>query len=414
MGFEELRIHPDILKAIKRNGFVEPTPIQSRCIPEIKAGRDVVGQSLTGSGKTAAFGIPLLESIHAGQGVQSLILAPTRELALQVCDNLVSLASFTSISITAVYGGVGMQPQIDALKHADVVVATPGRMLDHLERNTANLRKVHIFILDEADKMFEMGFIDDVRDIISYLPEKRQTLLFSATMPAAIHHLIREYLNEPSMIKEQIHVDTTLLKQVYYEIRPEEKFSFLVHLLKHKTPDLAIVFCATRRQVDVLARNLKLQHINAMAVHGGLSQHRRTHAVDSLKKENIQVLVATDIAARGLDIQNISHIYNYDSPKSSNDYTHRIGRTARAGKYGEAVTLLSHKDYDNFRNVLSDSQIKVHKEELPQFEHVPFMREQHRAQGRFPSRQPFGHSRSPSRFHHVRGGPRGRPPSRYS
>ncbi|HLC64968.1 MAG TPA: DEAD/DEAH box helicase [Candidatus Nanoarchaeia archaeon] len=372
MGFEELNLHPDVLKAVKRYGFTEPTIIQKRCIPHIKTGRDVVGQSLTGSGKTLAFGIPIIEKIHPGKGVQALVLAPTRELASQVSDTLAELSP--RIRVTSVFGGVGMQPQIDGLRRAEIVVATPGRMLDHIRRNTANFSNLSFLVLDEADKMFEMGFIEDVEEIIRHLPKNRQTLLFSATISSGIHHLIAKHLRNPLMIKEQLHVDKALLKQVYYDVGQHEKFSLLAHLLKHKTPGLAIVFCGTRREVDILARNLKMQGLNAMAVHGGLSQNKRTRAVDSLKSENIQVLVATDVAARGLDIQNISHIYNYDSPKTSSEYTHRIGRTARAGKYGEAVTLLSDRDHDNFRNVTLDSSIQIQKERLPEFQKVQFVR----------------------------------------
>ena len=395
VGFEELKLHPDILKSLKRSGFVEPTPIQSRCIPEIKAGKDVVGQSLTGSGKTAAFGIPIVEKLTPGGGIKALVLAPTRELALQVRETLSVLSQFRGLHVTTVYGGVGIQPQIDSLRRTDIVVATPGRMLDHISRNTIKLDKVEFLVIDEADKMFEMGFIDDVKEIIRYLPATRQTLLFSATMPAEVHHLITRYLKSPKIITEKIHVDSSLLKQVYFDVKQDEKFSLLVHLLKHKTPGLAIVFCLTRREVDVVTKNLKLQGIHVMAVHGGLSQSQRTSAVSSLKHEKIQVLVATDVAARGLDINNISHIYNYDSPKNSSEYTHRIGRTARAGKKGEAITILSESDHDNFRNVLSDRQIQVQLEQAPQFEKVRFERNTQRAGfSRGPFRGPASHGRS--------------------
>lgn len=396
MGFEELQLQPDMLKAVIKHGFLEPTAIQKKCIPEIKAGHDVVGQSLTGSGKTAAFGLPLLEKIHLGKGIQALILAPTRELANQVRDALTIFASFTRIDITAVYGGVGINPQFDALKHAEVVVATPGRILDHINRKTIDLRNVKILVIDEADKMFEMGFIEDVREIINYLPANRQTLLFSATISSDIHQLIKKYLKNPCLIKEQIHVDKTLLKQIYYDVRQQEKFSLLVYLLKNKTPGLAIAFCGTRREVDILTKNLRMQNINAMAVHGGLSQNRRSHAVDSLKKENIQVLVATDVAARGLDIKNISHIYNYDSPKNSSEYTHRIGRTARAGKYGEAVTLLSERDHENFRNVMIDRNLHIQKEQLPSFEILRFVREMHSERSGHFQRRNFNRNRNSS------------------
>jgi superfamily II DNA/RNA helicase len=394
MGFEELNLHPDILQAVKRSGFEEPTAIQRRCIPEIKAGRDVVGQSLTGSGKTAAYGLPLLDKIKPGTGIQALILLPTRELAEQVKDTLRSFSSFTKISVTAVYGGVGIQPQVDGLRRTDIVVATPGRLLDHIQRHTVNLHSAGFLVIDEADKMFEMGFIDDVKEIVRHLPRERQTLLFSATMTHDIQGLIGQYLRNPCNIKENLHVDKTLLKQIYFDVSQQEKFSLLVHLLKNKTPGLAIVFCGTRHQVDALSKNLKIQGIHAMAVHGGLSQNKRSHAVASLKKENIQVLVATDVAARGLDIRHISHVYNYDSAKNSSEYTNRIGRTARAGESGEAITILSDRDHDNFRNVTSDRTLQIQKEQLPQFERVPFARESHHeSRGSFRQHNPTHTSR---------------------
>jgi len=403
MKFEELHLQDTLLKAIKKSGFTEPTPIQEKCIPVIKEGKDVVGQSLTGSGKTAAFGLPLLERMQPKKGVQALILTPTRELAQQVKDTLATFAAFTPIQITGIYGGVSMQPQVDALRRVEVIVATPGRMLDHTNRKTVNFANTHYVVLDEADKMLEMGFIEDVEEILKHLPKERQTLLFSATIPSEIQHLIRRHLKNPVMIKEKLHVDKSLLKQVYYGVKQHEKFSLLVHLLKNKTPGLAIVFCATRREVDILSKNLKMQKIHAMAVHGGLSQNKRSKAVDSLKSEDIQVLVATDVAARGLDIKNISHIYNYDSPKNASEYTHRIGRTARAGKSGEAVTLLSERDHDNFRNVLNDSSLIIKKEAIPEFERVQFSRHvpEDREFSHNPHRQRFGRGFSKPRRHNF-------------
>lgn len=376
--FEDLKLAPDLLKVIERLGFVEPTSIQSKCIPEIKAGHDVVGQSLTGSGKTAAFGLPIVEKVTHGNGLQVLILTPTRELCVQVCDNLAEFGRFKHLSVVGVYGGVGIGPQIDGLRSADIVVGTPGRILDHLDRRTINIGNIKFLVIDEADKMFEMGFIEDVEHIIKYTPKERQTLLFGATISSRVHDLVRKHLKFPVLIKDKIYVDRSLLRQVYYDVKPYDKFSMLVHLIKNKTPGLAIVFCSTRREVDIITKNLKLQGIHVMAIHGGLSQNRRLHAVNSLKKENIQVLVATDVAARGLHIQNISHIYNYDVPKTSGEYIHRIGRTARAGNSGDAVTLLTERDHDNFRRVLEDKTLHIEKAAIPSFERVSFMRETHR------------------------------------
>ncbi|MGV8163095.1 MAG: DEAD/DEAH box helicase [Candidatus Nanoarchaeia archaeon] len=379
MKFEELELRPEIMKAIQRLGFTEATPIQAKGIPEAMKGRDIVGQSSTGSGKTAAFGIPIFEKVERGQGIQAVILTPTRELAVQVQERMNDFAIYLNIKTTVVYGGVGIQPQIDALKRAEVVVATPGRMLDHIGRQTINLKNVKTFVLDEADKMFEMGFIEDVREILKSIPSKdRQTMLFSATISANIQGLIKAYLRDPFMIREKLHVDKSLLKQTYYNVQSKDKFSLLFHLLKHKTEGLAIVFCGTRREVDMINKNLKRQGIKSLAVHGGLSQNMRSNAVDSLKKENISVLVATDVAARGLDINNISHIYNYDSPKNSDEYTHRIGRTARAGNSGEAITLLSERDHENFRHVMSDRNLIINNAPLPEFEKMKMERVEER------------------------------------
>ncbi|MDD5132946.1 MAG: DEAD/DEAH box helicase [Candidatus Nanoarchaeia archaeon] len=402
MTFEELNLHENIMKAVRKKGFERPTAIQKRCIPEIRAGRDVVGQSLTGSGKTAAFGLPIIEKIQPGKGIQALILTPTRELANQVHETIGHFSSFTHVNVTSVYGGVSIGPQINALRRSDIVVATPGRMLDHIERNTINLKSVKFLVIDEADKMFEMGFIEDVEEIIRALPKERQTLLFSATIPSDVNHLIKRYLKNPIFIKEQLQVDSSLLKQVYYDVKQFEKFSLLVHLLKKKTPGLAIVFCGTRREVDFIAKNLRAQGIHVLPVHGGLSQNKRDNAVDSLKRENIQVLVATDVAARGLDISNISHIYNYDSPKTSTEYTHRIGRTARAGKSGEAVTILAERDHTNFRNVMSDRSLNIKREEVPQFERIQTIREEPRHGDRRPRKQ-FGNNNSYNSHGHSGG-----------
>lgn len=419
MNFEQLGIHPKLQQAVREMGFDEPTPIQQQCIPLIKQGKDVVGQSGTGSGKTAAFGLPILEQVQPKQGIQALILTPTRELCVQVNDSLNTFGKHLHIRSTPVYGGVGISPQMDALRYAEIVVGTPGRILDHMERRTIDLRRVKVFVLDEADKMFEMGFIEDVERILSQVPKERQTLLFSATLPSSVSAIIRRHLREPVTIKTNIHVDRSLLRQVYYNVRQHEKFSLLVHLLKNKTSGLGMVFCATRHETDIVAKNLQTNGVRAMAIHGGLSQNKRLHVLEQLRKEHIDVMVATDVAARGLDIKNVSHVYNYDVPKSSDDYVHRIGRTARAGAEGDAVTLLSERDYDNFNNVLRDRTLQVKQEETPKFERAEFVRGAgrerrnfsgsggrfggHRSQGSSPRRGGFGSSYSSGSSEGYRG-----------
>ena len=375
MGFTKMHLNPKLMEGIKLMGISVPTLIQEKSIPEIKAGHDLVGQSLTGSGKTAAFGLPILEKVIPGAGLQALVLTPTRELCVQVRDHLELMAKFLPINIKSIYGGVGYYQQIEDLKIAEIIVATPGRLLDHMGRRNVDLRTIKFVVLDEADKMFEMGFEEDVDKILKQTPSTRQTVMFSATMPHAAQNIIKKYLKNPVFVKEELHVDKSLLKQVFYVVNKEEKFSLLVHLLKQKTPGPAIVFCGTKRYVDRISRDLKRQKIEALPVHGDLRQGRRQFAVNAFKNAKIDVLVATDVAARGLDIKDVSHVYNYDVPRTPDEYTHRIGRTARAGKKGDAITLLCERDYDNFEKILRYGKMEILEEPVPQFEQIIVKRE---------------------------------------
>ncbi len=370
--FEELNITPELLRAIKEMGYEEATPIQEQTIPLIKAGKDVIGQSGTGSGKTAAFGLPMLEKIERGKGIQALILVPTRELAEQVSKELIKFSKYSLRHILPVYGGVGIERQINELRRAEIVVGTPGRILDHIERRTIDFSKIKILILDEADKMFEMGFSDDVRDIIRQTPQFRQTLLFSATISTDVIDISDRYMKEPEVIRVEVYVEKSMLKQSYYNVSTRDKFSLLVHLIQNDKPKLAIIFCATRQRVDIVAKNLERQGINAEPIHGGLTQSRRNKIMEEFHAGKIHVLVASDVAARGLDIKNVTHIFNYDIPKTDKEYLHRIGRTARAGETGKAISLLAEQDYDNFRSVQRNRDIDIEKLEAPQFQRLPF------------------------------------------
>ncbi len=381
MNFEDLKLKPELIKAVVELGFTELTEIQEKSIPEIQAGKDVVGQSSTGSGKTAAFGLPILQKIERGKGIQALILTPTRELCVQVTDALRGFGKFVNAHVASVFGGVSLEPQITAIRTAEIVVGTPGRVLDHMERRTINFQNVRFLVIDEADRMFDMGFIEDVEKIIRQIPNQRQTMLFSATMPSEVRHIVERHLISPVTIKGIVYVDTSLLRHVYYDVKPHDKFSLLVHLLKQSKEGIALVFCATRREADAVSMNLKEQGISAMAIHGGMEQNKRLKSVEALKNETINVLVATDVAARGLDIRNVSHVYNYDVPKSSSDYIHRVGRTARAGGEGDAVTLLSERDHVSFSMVLRDRSLKIIRSEKPGFERVPFKRAEGREGG---------------------------------
>jgi len=394
MKFEELTINKKLIEKTHEEGYGELTLIQEKCLPAIIKGSDVVGQAETGSGKTVAFCLPILDKIVPRNGIQALVLTPTRELCVQVMDVFKDFGAQLKIKTISVYGGVSISNLIKNLPSADIVCGTPGRILDHLSRGTIDFSTVKFLVLDEMDKMFDMGFIKDVEKIISYVPRERQTLMFSATVSYEVHRIMNRHLKNPVIVKTRSQVDTTKLKQVYYDIyQQNNKFPLLVHLLKHSTPGLAIVFCGTRTESDIVAMNLKRQGINALAIHGGMSQHSRSKSLDALKNETTDVLVATDVAARGLDIKNVTHVYNYDVPPTPKEYTHRIGRTARAGENGDAVTLLTERDHDNFRRVQSNKELNIIKAQMPHFEKVSFIRKSRPQKRQFKKQRHYYHRR---------------------
>ena len=375
MKFDCLEINKKIIDKTIEEGFDDLTLIQKKCIPEILNKKDVVGQAETGSGKTLAFCLPILDNIQPGKGLQVVVLTPTRELCQQVSQVFIDFGKRLGITTASVFGGVSIGPQIQNIRKSEIVLATPGRMLDHISRRTIDFRDVKFLVLDETDKMLDMGFIDDVEKIIRFMPKDRQTLMFSATIENSIHRLIKRHLKDPVIIKTQSQVDKSKLEQVYYDIyQQNNKFSILLHLLKNDKEGLSIVFCATRRESDIVARNLRHHGVNALAIHGGMSQNKRTKSLDSLRNQKIDVLVATDVAARGLDIKNVTHIYHYDVPKTPTEYIHRIGRTARAGENGKAVTLLTEPDHDNFRRVQSNDELEIEEADVPDFKRVSFFR----------------------------------------
>ncbi len=364
--FRELGIITPILRAIEDEQFEKPTEIQEKSIPLILAGQDVIAGAATGSGKTLAFASGIIQNAERGEGIQALVLTPTRELAQQVATALADFSRYTPLKIVAVFGGVSINPQIEQLRYADVVIGTPGRILDHIGRRTIDLRRVNTLVLDEADRMLDMGFIDDVEQIIRKCPRERQTLLFSATISREVARLARKYMNEPVQVAAETYVDPKKLTQFYYDVPDNMKFSLLVHLLRHEKAGLVMVFCNTRKNTDFVANNLKAAGIDALAIHGGLTQDRRNKVMKQFHGQNVSVLVCTDVAARGLDIPGVSHIYNYDIPKDRNDYIHRIGRTARAGKEGRAINILASSDYDSFRRVMRLKDVTITEEKLPE------------------------------------------------
>ena len=367
--FKEFNMSDSLQLAIQELGFTQPTQIQSQSIPDIVQGKDVIGESATGSGKTLAFGCGIVEKVIPEKGVQALVLTPTRELAEQVKDMLKQLTK--ELRVIAVYGGVSINPQIHELGWAEVVVATPGRLLDHLQRGTIDLRKVKILVLDEADRMFDMGFIDDVERIIRTCPKKRQTLFFSATIDRNIKNLAGKHMVDAKKVSAVKMVDPSKLKQVYYNIDKNMKLALLVHLLQNEKAGLVMVFCNTRRNTEFVTKTLRLNGVNATAIHGGLSQNKRANTLDRFNGAKTSVLVCTDVAARGLDIDNVSHIYNVDIPKDAKDYVHRIGRTARAGEEGKAINLLCDYDHDNFRRIKREySEFDIQCLERPHLERI--------------------------------------------
>ena len=382
MDKKGITLMPEFEKAVMDLGFSEFTEIQEKCIPLIQEGKDVIGLSYTGSGKTAAFGFPALEKVIPGKGLQLLVLVPTRELCNQVAKELRKFTKYRKTNIVEVYGGVSINPQIDHLRHADAVVGTPGRMLDHLERRTINISSIKILVLDEADKMFEMGFVDDIKKIVSNTPKNCQKLLFSATMPAEIMTIVNSYMHNPLRVKMQTYVDKSKLIQHYYEVDRYDKFSLLLSVLKKEANGLVLIFCSTRQFVDVVSKNLYKNNIRAQALHGGITQHRRKEVMDAFHGGKLDVLVASDVAARGLDIKNVNLVVNYDIPKTSQEYVHRIGRTARAGCEGKVISLLCSEDHDNFRRVMEDRSLLIHKMRTPEFERIKFVPAvQHKRQG---------------------------------
>jgi ATP-dependent RNA helicase DeaD len=353
-----------LLKTIKARNFQEPTEIQEKAIPLVLEGKDVIGQAATGSGKTLVFAAGLIKNATHGHGIRGLVLTPTRELAEQITQEVAQFASPKGLEIVAVYGGVSFEPQVRRLETADIVIGTPGRILDHINKRSINLSHINTLVLDEADRMLDMGFRDDVIRIVSECPQERQTMLFSATISPDISFLSKRHMISPVEVNAEAYVDPTKLAQVYYDIDNNLKYSLLKHLLENEKSNLVMIFCNTRKNVDFVVKNLRFNGIQSLPLHGGFSQEKRNKMIADFHARKVNILVATDVAARGLDIKSVSHIYNYDAPKSVEEYTHRIGRTARAGKEGKVINLISNRDYENFQEIMqADFQIK--KEETP-------------------------------------------------
>lgn len=352
MKFNELGLDDALLKAVERSGFEEATPIQSATIPLALAGVDVIGQAQTGTGKTASFGLPILQHINPDEKyIQAIIVCPTRELAIQTQEELYNLGKEKKAKVQVVYGGADIRRQINSLKRGpQILVGTPGRLLDHIKRKTADLTHVKYIVLDEADEMLDMGFVEDIENIIQAVPNEHQTLLFSATMPPSILKIGEKFMKDPEIVKIKAkELTTDLVEQYFVKARDYEKFDIMTRFLDIQAPDLTIVFGRTKRRVDELAKGLEARGYNAAGIHGDLSQQRRMSILKRFKEGSLDILVATDVAARGLDISGVTHVYNYDIPQDPESYVHRIGRTGRAGKHGVSVTFVTPNEMDYLR-----------------------------------------------------------------
>lgn len=366
--FGNLELSEELVQAVLDMGFEEPSPIQSQAIPYLLEGHDIIGQAQTGTGKTAAFGIPIIEKIiRPKYRVQALVLTPTRELAIQVSEELSKIGKYKKIRTLPIYGGQSIEMQIRALQRGvHIVVGTPGRIMDHLNRKTLILNQVKTVVLDEADEMLDMGFIDDIEFILKEAPVPRQTVLFSATMPNAIKSLAGNYMTNPQNIA--VSRDTLTvpkIEQVYYAVRKENKLNVLCRILDMESVGLSIIFCRTKKGVDELAESLQGRGYLAEGLHGDLSQAQRNRVMKKFRDANIELLIATDVAARGLDIDNVSHVINYDIPQDPESYVHRIGRTGRAGKSGLAITLVTPWELKQLKLIERVIKKKIRRKEAP-------------------------------------------------
>jgi ATP-dependent RNA helicase DeaD len=374
--FKELGLKPEILQALDELGYEDPTPIQEQAIPELLGGHDVIGQAQTGTGKTAAFGLPLLQYLDpASQETQAIVLTPTRELCIQVTQALRAYAEHLDIEVVAVFGGAPIATQQSRLrKGAHVVVATVGRMMDLISRRSLVLTSARYVVLDEADEMLDLGFIEDVEKILRMCPSGRQTALFSATMPAPIARLAEQYMYDPVTIKvtpKQLTVDA--IEQAYVEVEPRNKTERLVEVLRAEEPEQAIIFCRTKIGAARLDDQLRDRGLRVKALHGDMSQGQRDGVMIQFKEHKLPLLVATDVAARGLDIEHVTHVINYDVPNSPEIYVHRIGRTGRVGRTGRAITFVTHKQREEIPRIERVAKTSIGEWEPPEerIEHAP-------------------------------------------
>jgi ATP-dependent RNA helicase DeaD len=365
MKFTDFNLSQTIQQAISDAGFKEPSPVQKEAIPLVLEGHDIIAQAQTGTGKTAAFGLPMLSQMVADGSVEGLVIVPTRELAMQVSDEIYRFGRLSGLRTATVYGGTPYGKQIERIKQASVIIATPGRLQDLLMSGRIKITPKFV-VLDEADEMLDMGFLDEIKNIFTFLPKQRQTLMFSATMPKAIRKLAQEILNDPQTVSITKSESTnTDIKQLYYVVNDRERDDALVRLIDYKNPTKAIVFCRMKMEVDRLISHLTSQGFKVGGLHGDMEQKQREISIRGFKNGAVDIFVATDVAARGLDVNDVSHVFNYHIPFDSESYVHRIGRTGRAGKSGEAITLVSPNELRTIKRIEKDVGTQMATEVIP-------------------------------------------------
>ncbi len=393
MGFPSFKFNPQVMAGVTAAGYQTPTPIQAQAIPTVMEGRDVMGLAQTGTGKTAAFALPILHKLMDGPRgkVRALIVAPTRELAQQINDAFESLGKQCGLRTAVVYGGVGYGGQVQRLRAGvEILVACPGRLLDHLEQGTCRLDGVEVLVLDEADHMFDMGFLPNIRKIVKRLPVKRQTLLFSATMPDDIRKLAQEVLHDPVTIQTSNTKPAETVAHALYPVPQHLKSALLLELLKHTDTDSVLIFTRTKHRARRVGDQLQKAGFKAISMQGNLSQNRRQEAMDGFRSGKYQIMVATDIAARGIDVSSISHVINFDIPETVEAYTHRIGRTGRAARTGDAFTLVTTEDYDLIRAIERVLKVTIERRKIDGFDYTVKAQEKHRDEFARPPLPPRG------------------------
>lgn len=368
INFGDLGLSRPVIQSISNMGFEEPTPIQEQTIPVAMTGRDLIGQAHTGTGKTAAFGIPLVEKIGVElDQIQAIVLTPTRELAVQVAEELNKVGQYKGIRTLPIYGGQDINRQIRALsKKPHIIVGTPGRLMDHMRRRTLRLHQIEMVVIDEADEMLNMGFIEDIETILREIPKERQTLLFSATIPRPIQMLAQQFMKDPAMISirsKEVTVPNT--EQYYMEVQEKQKFDVLCRMLDIQSPALAIIFGRTKRRVDELSEGLNKRGYSVEGIHGDLTQSKRDSVMRQFREGIIEILVATDVAARGLDISGVTHVYNFDIPQDPESYVHRIGRTGRVGQAGQAITFVTPREIDHLHAIENMTNKRIMRKPIP-------------------------------------------------